>query len=201
MRKIIGTSHISKDSVVAIRKEFESFDPDVVAVELDKDRLRSLKAYESGVTVRNPFALLISFLQNYLSKKTGISPGTEMLTAVELAEEKGVDVALIDQHITKTLESIKKVSKVEKFKVLAHSLMGVFGINSVDFDVTKVPGEEFIKKILFRFKIIFPGIYKALIDDRNYEMAHKIVELEQRYEKVLVVVGAGHKPGIEEILE
>ena len=40
--KIIGTSHISKDSVLEIKKQISTFKPDIVCVELDVNRYKSL---------------------------------------------------------------------------------------------------------------------------------------------------------------
>jgi len=40
--KIIGTSHIAKDSVKQIEQEFLDFKPDIMAVELDTKRYNSL---------------------------------------------------------------------------------------------------------------------------------------------------------------
>ena len=40
--KIIGTSHISKDSVTEIKRSIKEFEPDIVCVELDINRYKSL---------------------------------------------------------------------------------------------------------------------------------------------------------------
>ena len=40
--KIVGTSHISKDSVKEIKHQISEFKPDIVCVELDVHRYKSL---------------------------------------------------------------------------------------------------------------------------------------------------------------
>ncbi len=200
MIKIIGTSHISRESVEEIRKSFSEYDFDVVAVELDKNRLAALKAHKVGVTSRNPIALIISSIQTYMSKKTGITPGTEMLTAVENGEREGIPVFLLDQDISITLKGLKDVSLKEKIKIAGYTFLGLLGRKSVKFDITKVPSQEFVEYMLINFKVMFPEFYKVLIEDRNNYMVERIKKLEEMYDKILVVVGAGHKPGMETIM-
>ncbi len=201
MIKIIGTSHISRESVEQIKKSFQEHDFDLVAVELDKNRLSALKAQKVGVTTRNPIALIISAIQTYMSKKTGITPGTEMLTAVENAERFGIPVFLLDQDISLTLKGLKEVSLKEKIKITGYTLLGLFGRRTVKFDITKVPSQEFVEYMLINFKVMFPEFYNVLIEERNKYMVERIKKLEETYDDILVVVGAGHKPGMESLME
>ena len=48
----------------------------------------------------------------------------------------------------------------------------------------------------------YPNVYKTLVEDRNVFMFKRIVKLLRKFpdKKLLVVVGAGHKEGIEEML-
>ncbi len=202
MLKIIGTSHISRESIEEINEAFKDHEFDIVAVELDRSRLLALKSQKGGgVTARNPIALVMSAVQNYLSKKTGITPGTEMLEAVEKAEQHNTKVFLLDQDIAITMSRLKDVSLKEKVKIAGYGLLGLLGKNAVQFDITKVPPEDFIKYILVQFRVMFPGFYRVLIEERNIYMARRIKELDKKYEDVLVVVGAGHKPGIEDLID
>ena len=45
--RLIGTAHVSSKSVEMVRKEISEYEPDIVAVELCKSRLSSLKEPES----------------------------------------------------------------------------------------------------------------------------------------------------------
>ena len=46
----------------------------------------------------------------------------------------------------------------------------------------------------------FPTIKRVLIDERNQYMAQQLATANEKYERVLAVVGDGHIPGISEIL-
>ena len=41
--RLVGTAHVSSKSVEMVRKEISEYEPDIVAVELCKSRLSSLK--------------------------------------------------------------------------------------------------------------------------------------------------------------
>jgi len=40
--KIIGTSHVSKKSSEEVKKTIENWNPDIIALELDENRLKNL---------------------------------------------------------------------------------------------------------------------------------------------------------------
>jgi len=70
------------------------------------------------------------------------------------------------------------------------------------FDLSKVPEDKLISIMMEELKGRYPSIYKSLVEDRNRYMVKKIVGLlrENAEKKILVVVGAGHKSGMEELL-
>ena len=51
--RLVGTAHVSSKSVEMVRKEISEYEPDIVAVELCKSRLSSLKEPESGKVIQN----------------------------------------------------------------------------------------------------------------------------------------------------
>ena len=99
--KVIGTSHVAKRSVKEIEKVFEEFQPDIIAVELDKRRLQALMEQEKGEKdQRLPFSLikqvgvtgyLFAVIGKSVQKKMGnimnVNPGVDMLQAVNLAKK------------------------------------------------------------------------------------------------------------------
>ena len=99
MITIIGTSHISPESIRTIKDTIENEKPDCVAVELDMNRYISMKSGEMG---RPPglFLKIFSWLQKKLGKSTGIFPGQEMMTAIEFSRKNKIPVYLIDQDIS-----------------------------------------------------------------------------------------------------
>ena len=93
--KIIGTSHISKESVLEIRRAIRLGNPDIVAVELDKGRLFALqndinrKPRISDIPSIGVQGFLFSIIGGWLQKRlgnvVGIKPGSDMLSAVKYA--------------------------------------------------------------------------------------------------------------------
>jgi len=70
-----------------------------------------------------------------------------------------------------------------------------------NFDLRKVPRAELIETMMNSLKQRYPSIYKSLVEDRNRYMVRKLVGLakENPEAKILAVVGAGHKKGMEEL--
>jgi len=215
--KIIGSSHISSQSVDEIKKAFSEFKPDIVGVELDKRRVHALLSEEkrgpSFYDIRRIgfkgylFAVIGSWASKKLGKIVGVEPGTEMKTAVLLAKEKKVRVALIDQPIEITL---KKFSRALSWKERWNFIVDIFKgavLRKKDpllnFDLSKVPSQTLIDKMISRVRERYPNIYKVLIEERNYYMARKLKMLisEHPDKKILVIIGAGHKEGILRILK
>ena len=90
---ILGTSHISKESVELIGSFVGKNKPEIIAVELDKRRLVGLLS-ESRMNFKDIFEwgvgpFLIGIIGSWIQKKLGnivnVKPGSDMLKAVERA--------------------------------------------------------------------------------------------------------------------
>src|SRR3989344_3598196 len=116
--KIIGTSHIAQQSIQEIKKALSEEQPDIVAVELDVERAVALfqKRRTRISLFQIPtigvkgflFATVGHALQQKLGKMVGVSPGSDMKTALELARKQKLQVALIDQPIKITLQKFSQ---------------------------------------------------------------------------------------------
>ncbi len=198
--KVIGTSHISPESISEIKKTIEREMPDCVAVELDPGRFEALRRGETiklsaakEIGFKNYIiAKFLSVLQRYLGKKTGVIPGEEMLTAVNSAIKVKADVAFIDQDIRITLQKLGKVPLSEKFRIFL-SLFKKIKIKSESFNLNEVPDEELVEILLKSVKETSPTLYRVLVEERNDYMANALKSLCRRYEKIVAVVGMGHK--------
>jgi pheromone shutdown protein TraB len=196
MIKIVGTSHVSKDSIERIDDEFEEFDPNIVCLELDLGRLNGLLTGEKS----EPDSLLhrgLAWLQRYIGGKTGLMPGEEMLHAYRRADSKGLEVFLIDRDIRRTLQRLKSVRRKEKvLAILAAPLSLIFS----DFNLDEIPEEDKIEKMKKTLASRFPELYKVLLEERDIYMYEAIKRIyRQNPEKdILVVVGAAHRRGLEE---
>jgi pheromone shutdown-related protein TraB len=219
--KIIGTSHISKESMVEVENAIIEFNPVIVAVELDKQRLESLMSnQQSKLDLRLIkviglkgflFALIGRSVSNKLGKLVGVTPGSDMKHAVMVASKRKIKVSLIDQEIRITLKRISKyLTWRERFRFVADIFNGIFfrkkqmkkyGLEN--FDLNKVPADELVEKLISYVEIRYPSLYKVLIHERNIVMSKRLVVLMKKHpeDKILAVVGAGHKKGMLKLIK
>ncbi len=211
--RIVGTSHIAPESIVKVEKTIRAFNPNIVAVELDKQRLFALlhptKAKASFRDIRHIgfkgwlFGMLGAWIEKKLGKKVGVFPGEEMIKAVKTAQTIGANIAVIDRPIQITLKRFgKALTWKEKGRFVADLFKGFLG-KGVKFDLRKIPSHELVKKLIDEVKTRYPNIYKVLIEERNVYMAKQIVKLLYKYPdaKIVVVVGIGHEEGLRNLLK
>jgi pheromone shutdown protein TraB len=212
---LVGTSHIAGESVRMARGVIEKEKPDCVAVELDFKRLQGMRAGKGSnrqaLAVLGPmnfvFFIMMRWIQGMLSKRTGILPGEEMLRAVDVAEERGIQVALVDRDIAITFERLKMVGFLEKLNLILFMLTGmVFGPvlallgKGRRIDLNKVPERELIREATEEIRKRFPGIYRVLIAERDRYIASRLVVISKSYKKTVAFIGAGHKEAVEGII-
>ena len=207
---IVGTAHVSKKSIEEVAKTIEEERPQAVAVELDFKRFMALQGKHQEISVVDVikrgdvflvlFQLLLSYFQKKVGEEYGVKPGQEMLVAIEKAREIGADVLLIDRDITITFKRFwQSLFLLEKLRLVFHMLKSLFGDEEVDVD--EMLREDVLEMLVREFREIAPSAAKVLIDERDAYMASKLIEASQRYDKVVAVVGAGHKKGIERYLK
>ncbi|MFH1591192.1 MAG: TraB domain-containing protein [archaeon] len=216
--RIIGSSHIARQSVREVKAAVAEFSPDIIALELDPRRLHAL-LHETDRSV--PFSAIFQIgVQGYLFAKlagwasrkmgniVGMSPGSEMKAAYRLAKKEKLQVALIDQDISVTLKRFSAAfSWKEKWQIVKDVFEGIFFRKRVIaryswLDLNKVPDETSLRMIMAEVKEKYPSIYRVLISERNRVMAHTLQAIQKRDpdKKILAVVGAGHKEGILALL-
>ncbi|MBI4439253.1 TraB/GumN family protein [Candidatus Woesearchaeota archaeon] len=205
---IIGTSHISEDSLRAVRREFSENGPGIVAIELDYRRLHALLSnVEPRVRLSDArrigikgylFALLGSWIQRKLGEHVGVAPGSEMRLAVELARDSGARIALIDRDIEVTLRRFsQEFTWREKLRLLREIFLSPFSRRE-RIDLAKVPEKRLVRRLMADVRESFPGLYRALVSERDEHMASRLKSLMAEFpeERILAVVGAGHEDGI-----
>ncbi|MCB9362334.1 TraB/GumN family protein [Candidatus Woesearchaeota archaeon] len=212
--KILGTSHIAKESIKAVQREVQEWKPDIIAVELDKKRLYSLEhnivnkptlADIRTIGVKGYLFLVIGgWMQRKLGNVVDIKPGSDMLEAVRQVKANNLKLALIDQDMQKTLKRFNKMfGWKEKWQLIKDIITAPFTKEKVAFDLDSVPNDELITRLTSMLKVQYPGIYTALIHERNVYMVDKLKILLQKFpdQKILAVVGAGHKEGMLELMK
>ena len=143
------------------------------------------------------FSIIGAYAEKKLGQYVGVSPGSEMLKAIELAKKNKIKIMVIDQDIEKTLKRFsKEFTWKEKFRLLSDIIKAVvFRKREIDFDLRKVPDKKTIDKILNKVKKRYPGLYKVLIEERNEFMASRLAKIisVNDNKKILAIVGAGHE--------
>jgi pheromone shutdown-related protein TraB len=211
MITIIGTAHISKDSVEEVREKINELQPDVVAVELCEPRYKGLteqrdvpildliKDKNSMFVITN---ILLSLLQRRLGEEVGIKPGREMLTAIDTAKKIGTNFALVDRDIGITLKrALSKMGFFEKLRAVKE-LVFAFDVSKEDLktEVEELKRDEKITDVLKLLENVSPNLFRVMVRERDAYMAKKLLELQEKHVNVVAVVGAGHKRGIEGFL-
>ena len=205
---IIGTSHIAETSLKEVEAVFRTYQPEIVAVELDSNRLHALLSNKkpdyspkliSQLGLKGYlFALFGSIMQQKLGSIVGIKPGSDMLRGVELARDNKKRIALLDRDVRVTLARLSKAfGWREKLNFLIDLVTAPFS-KKMRINLKEVPEKQIIKKALEILKTRYPGLYGVLVEERNKIMALKLKTLMENYpkQKIMVIVGAGHEEGL-----
>jgi len=192
---LIGTAHVI-DLESPLERYIKEFDPDAVALELDKERWFSLRANKrrSGGPI---FVRLLARLQDYLGETFGSSPGSEMLAAAKIARSIGADVNLIDKPILPTLKEAWKTMPWNEFwNLISDSFVSLVGGGDLNLNQSMKTGD--FTKELDDFSSKYPTIKFQLIDRRDSYMAINLVKLfrKKKYDKIVAIVGEGHLDGM-----
>jgi len=213
---LVGTAHISKDSVEEVKQVIAEFKPDIVAVELCKRRYEAitkkdkwestpvtqlLKSNQAYLMLAQTF---LASIQRKLGKEYGVEPGSEMVAAMDAAKKHNLDVALVDRDISITLKRAwKKMGIREKFRLSWEFLKAMLGFDEEELeelDLKELMNQDMISTLMEEFGEIAPSVTTVLIHERDQYIAKKILD-ESKRGKIVAVVGAGHLKGIQKYLE
>ena len=209
---LVGTAHVSQKSIEDVRSAIEGFQPDIVGVELDRGRYVSLtqETPEPSVTDilkggnfgRLLVQWVLTYIQQRIGAETGVKPGAEMLAAIEEAEKHQKPVALIDRDIQITLGRFwGRMGIWEKIKLVGALIYSLVSVEDQEIDVDEFTNQDVVSAAMEEFRKFSPRGAQALIDERDAYLAHQILMLGSRYERVLAVVGAGHIRGVQRYLD
>ncbi|MDG1540988.1 MAG: TraB/GumN family protein [Candidatus Thalassarchaeaceae archaeon] len=204
--RLLGTAHVSSESVDLVRSQIEEWGPDLVAVELCPSRMAALTKPDSLESEdllkiikegRSAMILLQSALaaqQRRMGVSSGEKPGAELLAAVIAAEDSGVPVEMIDRDVVVTLRRAwRKMGIIEKWRIL-NTLLWEEDDDEVSID--EVLGDsDLLSSMMEEAREIAPGAGEVLIDERDSFLAGRIQQIRGRG-KVLAVIGAGHLSGV-----
>ena len=212
---LVGTAHISKDSIIEVKKAIEEYHPDIVAVELCKRRHEGIinkdrwenTPITSLLKSNNAYFMLaqtfLSSIQRRLGKDQGVEPGSEMIAAINEAKKNNLKIALVDRDISITLKRAwKKMGFREKIRLTWEFLKAIVGYEEEDLDqidLKEMMDQDIISTMMDEFGEIAPSVSEVLIHERDKYIAKKILNESQKG-RVVAVIGAGHLKGIKEYL-
>ncbi|MCG6149582.1 TraB/GumN family protein [Leptospira levettii] len=209
---ILGTAHISKQSVEEVEKLIQSIKPDVICVELCESRMKSVEDpdYLKKLDIfkvfkeRKMWLLLSSLILSSFQKKMGnqdIKPGDEMRKAITLGRSLKKPVLPVDREIQTTLKrswgNVGFFSKMYLFSALLASLLVREDVS--DEKIEEMKSDDILKDLFSQIPKKYESIKNVIIDERDVYLAEKIrvSTLDKKVKKVVAVVGAGHLAGIE----
>ncbi|HET8942135.1 MAG TPA: TraB/GumN family protein [Rudaea sp.] len=210
---LLGTAHVSRASVAAVKHLIESGEYDAVAIELCETRFRALRDPEAwrnmdlwqvirqgkaGMVAAN---LALSAYQRRLAEQFGIEPGAELKAAADLAETRQLPLWLIDREISTTLKrAYRSVRFRDRLAIFSGLVASLFERSEVsEEDIEKLKQGDMLQSAFSEFAAQSEPLFHSLIGERDIFMAARLrEELAQRpVRHVLVVLGAGHLAGIQ----
>jgi pheromone shutdown-related protein TraB len=205
---LVGTAHVSRESVDEVRLAIEEENPDRVCIELDDGRYTSMaegsnwqnlnvgKVIREGKGFLLMANLVLGSFQRRMGKDLGVKPGEEMLAAAQIAKEKGIAFSLCDRNIQITLRRAWSGTRFwGKMKMIAAMVGSVLTTEKLSAeDIEKIKQKDVLQQMMEELASFLPQAKTALIDERDEYLATKIYQAEGT--KVVAVVGAGHLQGI-----
>lgn len=210
---LIGTAHISQESVDLVKEVIEQEQPDCVCVELDEKRYTSLsqkKQWQSKdlkEIIRNKqlstlmVNLLMSSFQKKLGSQLGVKPGAELLRACKSADKLNIPVALCDRDVRVTLRRAWKSTSFFKKGLLLATLFGsLFDKTEISEEKLKeIKEKDVLSELMSEMGESLPEVKKVLIDERDMYLTEKTKATQGN--RIVAVVGAGHVAGMLQMFD
>jgi pheromone shutdown-related protein TraB len=209
---LVGTAHVSRESVALVESVITDEQPDTVCVELCQSRFQSIRKKDQWLEMdiikvikeKKSFLLLSNLLlasfQKRIGEKLGVKPGEEMIRAIDAGEAAGAEICLADRDITITLSRTwRSTGFWSKLKLLFQLMLSMGGVEEIDEkDIEAMKQADMLESILSEVEKSHPVLRQILIDERDQYLAQKIKTAPGK--KIVAVVGAGHVPGIRKYI-
>ncbi|NUS59914.1 MAG: TraB/GumN family protein [Lysobacter sp.] len=210
---LLGTAHVSRASVDAVRAAIASGEYDTIAVELDPQRLAALsdpdalarldlvKVLREGKTALFAANLGLAAYQRRLAEQLGIEPGAELKAAVVDGRERNLAVHLIDRDVGLTFKrASQRLGWWGRAKLGGGLVASLFADEDVGHDeIEKLKQGDLLESSFGEFAEDSPALFDTVISERDRYMAARLREsanAESGARNVLAVVGAGHLQGL-----
>ncbi len=205
---LLGTAHVSSESVAEVERAIAELKPDAVCIELcqsrydaltDPDRWKKLdifKVFREGKALFLLANLAIGAYQRRIGKELGVEPGAELLAAAVAARAENAVVSLVDRdiHITlkRTWSTIGFRQKMTLLAAIMESLVVTETVSAEQIESLKTGGD--LPDMMAEFARALPEVAEPLIFERDRYMVDKIRDTPGQ--TIVAVVGAAHVPGM-----
>ncbi|MDY4889524.1 MAG: TraB/GumN family protein [Sphaerochaetaceae bacterium] len=205
---LVGTAHVSQESVGEVAAVIDEVKPDRICLELDSGRFEArTKAHDySSMNLSRVFKEGKAFLilantalasfQKRIGEGTGVAPGEEILQAARIAKDKDIPYSLCDREISITLKRAWALSNLwNKCKLIATLISSAFSKEKVTAEeLEELKHTDTLQSMMQELSKELPGAKKALIDERDRYLATSIFAAPGNNK--VAVIGAGHAEGI-----
>lgn len=205
---LLGTAHVSKESVKEVEELILKKQPKYICIELDKQRYDNLvndeqwKNTDIVSVIKNKqfpglvMQVIIASVQKKFSLTTNSEPAGEFKKAIELAKQTNAEIILIDRNIKITLNRIwRKLTLFNKVDIITSFIFGSDDTELTENSIQDIMKDDVIELAFSSFKEKLPIIHKVLVEERDEYMANNILELTTK-EEVVVIIGKAHLNGI-----
>lgn len=210
---LIGTAHVSEESVNEVSNAITEIKPDSVAIELDEKRCESIKnpdkfreldivkVLKNGEGFLLLANLVLSSFQKRMGENVGVKPGDEMVAAMNKAEELGIPSVMVDRPIQVTLRRAwAKNSLWGKCKLLAALISSAFSKEEISEEqIEGLKNRSEMDSMMAELSEYLPTVKEVLIDERDKYLASHI--WKSKGNRIVAVLGAGHLKGVQAHLE
>lgn len=210
---LVGTAHISQDSVDLVEKVISQEHPDCVCIELDDKRYQALtqkKKWQSLdlkqiIKDKQLSTLMINLLmasyQKKLGGQLGVQPGAELLSAASTATSMDIPISLCDRDVRITLRRAwKSTSFFKKGYLLSSLFASLFDSTEISEEkLAEMKTKDVLSDLMDEMGSALPDVKRVLIDERDIYLSEKIKATPGN--RLVAVVGAGHVKGIKTVFQ
>jgi len=215
---LLGTAHVSPQSVADVRRAVDEGDYNAIAVELcdsryhnlmdpgaveQLDLFETLRSGKAGMVIAS---LVLGAYQQRLAEQFDIRPGAELEAAIHGGRRRQLPVWRIDRDIGTTLKRVYRNipwwQRPTLFTGLIGSLLSRDQVSADDIE--RLKQGDILESTFSEFAAGSARLFEPLISERDRYMAAQLLTAIARADdaphSVLVVIGAGHLAGLEQTL-
>jgi len=186
--RLIGTAHISRESIEEVTAAIREDRPGMVCVELDEGRYAAITQQDAWKNLNvskilregKGFLLIaniaLASFQRRLGNEIGVKPGEEMLAAINAAKELGIEFSLCDREVQTTLRRAwASCGLWSKCKLLSALLVSAFAGEKLSADeIESLKKSNELDNMMKELAGYLPAVKETLIDERDRYLAAKI---------------------------